>query len=132
MTITAKVSNRNSSHEVMVTTNNSSKIIPIGSKVEGKGSSINGGELLFTALATCFCNDIYREAVRRDIQIEQIIVTVTGEFGGEGEPAKSIFYETKIDSPAPKEEIRKLIEDVDRIAEIHNTLRQGIAVTLRN
>ena len=124
------MTNSGSDHKVVVSTNNNSKQISIPAKAEGNGSSVNGGELLFAALATCFCNDIYREATRRNIAINSIEVHVTGEFGGEGDPAKKILYEAKIDSPNARNEIEKLIADVDAIAEIHNTLRKGIAVTL--
>lgn len=130
MIIEAKLFNTGTLHKVVVSTNDNAKEVAIPAKAEGKGSFVNGGELLFTALATCFCNDIYREAVRRKIDITSINVNVTGEFGGEGEPAKKISYEVKIDSPNPTHEIEKLIAHVDSIAEIHNTLRQGIAVTL--
>jgi hypothetical protein len=34
---------------------------------DGGGSSANGGELLCLALATCYCNDVYREAKKRGI-----------------------------------------------------------------
>jgi hypothetical protein len=55
---------------------------------------------------------------------------VTGQFGGEGEPAKTITYSVKIESPNDADQIEQLIRDVDKIAEIHNTLRKGIAVSL--
>lgn len=130
MEIKATLSNSGQLNKVVVSTNGNSKSISIPAKADGNGSAVNGGELLFMALATCFCNDIYREAARRKIEIKSIEVNVTGEFGGEGEAAKKISYEVRIDSPNQKSEIEKLIADVDRIAEIHNTLRQGIAVTL--
>jgi organic hydroperoxide reductase OsmC/OhrA len=44
------------------------------------GSSINGGELLFAALATCFCNDLYREAAQRGINVQDVDVEVTETF----------------------------------------------------
>ena len=33
-------------------------------KSPGRGSAVNGGEFLVLALATCYCNDLYREAER--------------------------------------------------------------------
>jgi hypothetical protein len=50
-----------------------------------------------------------------------VAVTVSGEFD-KGEAAKNISYEVKIESPNSEQEIAELIEHVDRIAEIHNTL----------
>jgi uncharacterized OsmC-like protein len=67
------------------------------------GSSANGDELLFLALATCYCNDIYREARKRGIEVERVQVEVTGEFGGEGEPAREIRYNASVDAKAPRE-----------------------------
>lgn len=130
MKIEAILTNSPQTHTVVVNTNGAAKSIAIPQKAQGSGSSINGGELLFTALATCFCNDIYREASRRSIIINRMEVKVAGEFGNEGEPAKRITYSVRIDSPNRPDEIEKLIEHVDKIAEIHNTLRNGIAVTL--
>lgn len=132
MTIEAKLENSVQGHRVVVSTNGVEKDLGIAPKREGRGSSINGGEVLMTAIATCFCNDIFREAVRQNIENRSIYVDVTSQFGGEGEPAKSISYSAKIDSPAPLEEVQKLITDVDHIAEIHNTLRQGIQIKLRD
>lgn len=131
MHISASVQNSGSRNEVTVTTNRVTKEVSIPSKPEGNGASVNGGELLFLALATCFCNDIYREAAKRQIGIRSVDVTVSGEFGGEGEPGFNIQYEAQVDSDATKEQIRDLICHVDKIAEVHNTLRVGTAVTLR-
>ncbi len=66
--------------------------ITIGSKLGGFGWSVNGGELLFLALATCYCNDLYREAAIRGITIHQVEVEVISEFGGRGEPASGVSY----------------------------------------
>jgi uncharacterized OsmC-like protein len=75
------------------------------------------------ALATCFCNDIYREAGKRGIAVEQVEVEVEGQFAAEGEPGTGITYRTRVVADASEAEIRDLIEHTDRIAEIHNTLR---------
>jgi uncharacterized OsmC-like protein len=131
MHISASVKNSFNKHDVTVSTNNIQKQIDIPAKTEGFGSSINGGELLFLSLATCFCNDIYREAARRNISIQSIEVNVTGEFGKEGEPASNIIYDVNIQSKNANEEIQELINDVDKIAEVHNTLRKGMNVTLK-
>jgi organic hydroperoxide reductase OsmC/OhrA len=132
MFISATLSNIHRENEVTVCTGDSKKKIIIPSKPVGRGSSINGGELLFLSLATCFCNDLYREAVRRDIEIHSVEVTVKGEFGNDGEPASNITYEVKAGSSnSTPEEIAALIQHVDRIAEVHNTLRNGTNVSLK-
>lgn len=131
MQISASILNTGQQNEVKVTTNSASKQLSIPSKTEGNGSSVNGGELLFLALATCFCNDIYREAKKRQMEIKSVEVIVSGEFGAEGKPGFNIQYEAKVDSDATKEEIRNLILYVDQVAEVHNTLRVGTPVTLK-
>jgi len=95
------------------------------------GSSINGGELLFLALATCACNDVYREAGKRNMSIESVSVDVNGQFGKEGEPGKNIVYRMTIIAPQHSQaEIQDLIAYVNHVAEIHNTLRGGVDVRL--
>lgn len=133
MTISASVKNAYNKHEVIVSTNQNQKALNIPGKPDNYGSSINGGELLFTALATCFCNDIYREAAKRKMIINSVEVNVEGEFGGEGDPASNINYITKIDAPNySQQEINDLILYVDKVAEIHNTLRKGISLSISN
>jgi uncharacterized OsmC-like protein len=130
MKISATVKNSLNTNNVVVSTNNGAKSISIPAKSSGFGSSINGGELLFLSLATCFCNDLYREADRRRINIKSIEVSVSGDFGVEGEPASNICYKVDIQSDHDKSEINDLIQHVDKVAEIHNTLRKGAKVDL--
>src|SRR5688572_19205395 len=132
MKITAIIENSFQKNNIRVSTEDQEKSISIVGKSNGMGSSVNGGELLFLALATCFCNDIYREAAKRNLNIQSVKVTVTGNFGMEGEPATNINYITEIQSPDSDSEIKSLIRYVDSIAEIHNTLRKGVNVTLSN
>lgn len=132
MQISASILNTGSQNEVKVRTINATKQLLIPPKPEGNGSSINGGELLFLALATCFCNDIYREASKRQMQIRSVEVFVSGEFGDEGKPGFNIQYEARVDCEATEEEINDLILYVDQVAEVHNTLRVGTPVTLKN
>lgn len=132
MKITATISNQYKNNTVEVATEGSIKSLSIQSKSSGYGSAVNGGELLFLALATCVCNDIYREAAKRQIEVSSVDVKVTGEFGGEGDPGRNIVYEVSVISPTHgKEQIDALIHCVDTIAEIHKTLRQGSAVELK-
>jgi len=56
--------------------------------------------LFFLALATCYCNDICREASRRDIKVEFVEVEATGDFEAEGKPASNIVYRAKIKANA--------------------------------
>lgn len=65
MKISATLINSSNINDVTVTTESSQKKIAVPSKADGFGSSVNGGELLFLSLATCFCNDTYREAAKK-------------------------------------------------------------------
>ncbi len=132
MKISARVDNSEGKHHVTLTTNDNSHSISIPSKSSGLGSSANGGELLFLALATCYCNDLYREAAKQNIQVEKVEVEVSGDFGAEGEPATNVTYKAKVHAKGTEEEIRALMEHTDTVAEIQNTLRIGSTVTLKS
>lgn len=130
MKISATINSALNAHQVVVQTDNAEKSIAINPKPEGFGSSVNGGELLMLSIATCFCNDIYREAKKRNITVHGVNVSAMGEFGGEGEPGTNFQYNAHVKSDASRNEIRELITHVNAIAEIHNTLRHGISVEL--
>jgi organic hydroperoxide reductase OsmC/OhrA len=104
--------------------------IEIAPKSVGRGSSINGGELLFAALATCFCNDLFREAAKRGIEVQDVNVEVAGAFGNPGEPARDIRYRVQVLANAPQSNIDDLIRTTDSLTEIQNTIRGGCAVRL--
>ena len=130
MKIIATVENSKDNHQVTLQTNDNVHSINIPPKPAGYGSSVNGGELLFLALATCYCNDIYREAAKRNIKVERVEVRVEGDFGAEGEPAKDVTYRAKVFANASEEEIREMTKFTDTVAEIQNTLRVGTPVVL--
>ena len=130
MKISARVENSKDNHQVILQTNDSVHSISIPPKPTGYGSSANGGELLFLALASCYCNDIYREAAKRKIKVERVEVTVEGEFGAEGEPAKSVTYRARVFAQANEDEIRELMKFTDTVAEIQNTMRAVTPVIL--
>ncbi len=130
MRISARVQNSKNHHQTTVQTNDTAHSINIPPKSTGFGSSANGGELLFLALATCYCNDIYREAGKRGLSVESVEVQVEGDFGAEGEPAQNVSYHARVTASAGEEEIRELMRATDRVAEIQNTLRVGTPVTL--
>ena len=129
MKFSAKVQNDSGYHEVILKAGEKEQTLSIAPKPTG-GSSITGGELLFLALATCFCNDIYREAAKRDIKVKSVEVEVSGDFAAEGKPASNIVYHAKVDADASDEKIQELIMYTDSVAEVQNTLRVGTPVTL--
>jgi uncharacterized OsmC-like protein len=130
MQVSARVESSKDNHRVTLQTNDNAHSIVIPPKPSGHGSSANGGELLFLALATCYCNDIYREAAKRNIKVERVEVEVNGDFGAEGEPGKNINYRARVFTDATAEEVRELMKFTDTVAEIQNTLRVANIVTL--
>ena len=88
----ATVTNYRGVNEVSLQMNEKRQTIEIPPKAEGYGSSVSGAELLFLALATCYCNDIYREAAKRGIQVERVEVQVDGDFEREGGAATNVTY----------------------------------------
>jgi uncharacterized OsmC-like protein len=131
MHITARLSNSGSTHTVEVATNGRSRCLQVPAKSAGSGSSINGGELLLSALATCFCNDLYREAVQRDIVVRKVEVEVEATFGQPGEPTRYVSYHVRVDADADPAAVDALIRATDAMSEIHNTLRAGCPVELQ-
>jgi len=115
---------------VTLQTNDNVHSIVIPPKPTGYGSSANGGELLFLALASCYCNDIYREAAKRNIKVERVEVHVDGDFGAEGEPARNVTYRAKVVAEASEDEIREMMKFTDTVAEIQNTLRIEVPIVL--
>jgi uncharacterized OsmC-like protein len=82
--------------------------------------------------ATCYCNDIYREAAKRGIQVEKVEVEVESQFGAEGESAKEINYHAKVIAHASADDIRELMTQTDRLAEIQKTVRHGLSISLKD
>lgn len=130
MLISATVESRFQHHQVTLTTSGRSHTLDVRPRPSGPGSSANGGELLCLAMATCYCNDIYREAAKRGIEVTEVEVEASAEFGAEGAAAKRLSYRVVVRANAPEASIRELITHTDKVAEVQNTLRLGLPVTL--
>ena len=96
----------------------------------GGGLGFNGGELLYLAVAGCVSNDLFREARAAGIVLHRVRVRVRGDFVGDPAVSTPIMYEVDVEGDAPAERLRALVDDVDRIAEIPNSLRDGTPVRL--
>lgn len=130
MEISATVTSSSSAHEATVRTGAASQPLAVPAKAGGRGSAINGGEFLMLALATCYCNDLYREAERLRIPIEGAHVEATAEFPGIGLAATNIRYRATVKSSASAEVLAQLLRETDAVAEVHNTVRAGVPVKL--
>ena len=125
MHVVARIQNNRNSHRVTVSSSGNSRTIAIPAKQAGPGSDVNGGELLMLAVATCYGNDLYREAVRMGIELRALEVIAEADFEGVGLAASNIRYRARVDSPASHSEIDRLLRETDAVAEIHNTIRAG-------
>lgn len=129
MEISAQVRNVPELHEAIVSTSGMVRTLTVSAKENGRGSAVNGGEFLMLALATCYCNDLFREAERLGIALSGCEVVAKGQFNGIGLAAESVTYAARVESSSAKtEELERLLQETDRLAEIHNTLRAGCSV----
>jgi organic hydroperoxide reductase OsmC/OhrA len=129
MQISATVINSLGQHAVSVRTGDNVQTLPVPSKAAG-GSGVNGGEFLMLALATCYCNDLYREAGRMGISLQRVEVEASATFAGVGLAASDVRYRAKVESTASRQAVVRLLRETDAVAEVHNTLRKGVPVQL--
>jgi organic hydroperoxide reductase OsmC/OhrA len=130
MKISAAVSNGPGGHAVQVHTDTRSQSLAVPPGPSGLGSGVNGGEFLMLALATCYCNDLYREAAQMGLSLDGVEVEASADFPGPGLAATNIRYRARIGSDAPPEQLQVLLRRTDAVAEVHNTIRAGVAVRL--
>ena len=96
----------------------------------GMGLGFNGAELLLLAIGGCYCNDIFREAAKRSMEIKSVQLDVQADWGGDPVRAQNVTFSTRVESEASEADILALIEHTDQVAEIPNSLRLGTPVTL--
>jgi putative redox protein len=65
-----------------------------------------------------------------DIELESVRVKVGGNVVGEPAVSDEILYEVEVKGDAPEERLWALVDHVDEVAEIPNSLRQGTRVRL--
>ena len=128
MKIKAVVTSSAERHDVVVRTGASSRSLNIPSTSSGGGSGVSGGEFLMLAVATCYCNDLYREAERLGVPLDCVEVEASAEFPGVGLAATNIRYRAKVASSAPASAVARLLRETDTVAEVHNTIRAGLPV----
>ena len=96
----------------------------------GGGRGFSGGQLLHLAVAGCVSNDLFREAAKRGITLTRVVVTVDGGYGGQPATSTGISYSVEVAGQASESDLAALVNHVDVIAEIPNSLRRGTPVTL--
>jgi putative redox protein len=96
----------------------------------GLGLGFNGGELLLLAIGGCYSNDVYREAAKRGLRVQNVEVKVTADWAGEPVRAQNVCFSVSVEAEATAREILDLIHHTDSVAEIPNSLRLSTAVQL--
>jgi organic hydroperoxide reductase OsmC/OhrA len=129
MQISATVVSAPGQHAVSVRTGEKAQSLAVQPKTGG-GSAVNGGEFLMLALATCYCNDLFREAGGLGIELQQVEVEATATFAGVGLAASNVRYRARVQSSASPEAVARLLRQTDAVAEVHNTVRTGVPVEL--
>ena len=97
----------------------------------GGGLGFNGGQLLYLAIAACVSNDLYREAATLKIELRRVAVVVDGDFPARGAPSTPIDVAVTVDTDAGDDAIDALLTEVDRVAEIPNSIRGTTPVVIR-
>jgi organic hydroperoxide reductase OsmC/OhrA len=97
----------------------------------GMGLGFNGGELLALAVGGCFCNDVQALADEMGVTVADLKVTVSIDFAGTPSRATNVRMDVdcKLEDgadPAP------LIERVNRLTTIGNSLRAGVPVEIES
>jgi uncharacterized OsmC-like protein len=127
--VSASSRNARGMNQITLTTMGKQQQIEVASKPDGFGSVINGGEFFLLALATCYSNDLYREAKKMNIKVSRVDVEVWGDAPSEaGDPFTQIQYKAEVAADASETEILELMQHTDAVAEIHNTLRSGLTI----
>lgn len=96
----------------------------------GGGLGFSGGQLLNMAVAACISNDLFRDAAKRGFTLRRVRVTASTEYAGTPPVSGPIEYAVEVEGDASEADLRALVNDTDRIAEIPNSLRQGTEVRL--
>jgi putative redox protein len=107
-------------------------VVDRAAEAGGGGQGFNGGQLLNLAVAGCISNDLFRDAARAGIILHRVEVTVQSDYVGDPGVSTPIEYDVELDGDASEDALRNLVQRVDEIAEIPNSLRRGTEVHLQS
>jgi uncharacterized OsmC-like protein len=91
-------------------------------------TDFTGGHLLHLAAAGCVLNDLNREAAALGIELTGVRVIAAGGFDAATWQSTGIEYSVEVSSDAPANQIARLLEVVDQVAEIPQAIRAGATV----
>ena len=98
----------------------------------GLGIGFSGEELLLMSIGASYCNVLYKEAPGFGVEISEVEIIVNADWGGEPLQAKNVRFDVKIKTASPRETVEELLRHTDKVAAVHNSLRQGIPVKLND
>jgi uncharacterized OsmC-like protein len=98
---------------------------PSGVTVLGE---FTGPHLLHIAVAGSVLNHVYREARARGLRIDGVRVRADGSFDEVAWRSTGVTYSVELATDASAEEQEELLEAVDAIASVVQTLRAGTTV----
>jgi putative redox protein len=91
----------------------------------GGGLGFSGGQLFYLSIAACWSNDLYREAATMGIELDGVEISVDGDFPGRGSGSTPITVGVVVRTGAAEDQVRALIAEVERVAEIPRAIREG-------
>jgi uncharacterized OsmC-like protein len=92
-------------------------------------ADFTGAHLLHLAAVGCVLNDLHREAGTLGLPLNGARVRAAGDFDTNSWASRGITYQVQLDSPASAEELARLLDLVDDVAEIPRAIRIGAPVT---
>lgn len=92
------------------------------------GADFTGGHLLHSRAPGCVLNDVSREAAGLRIELSGVQVTAAGGFDASTWRSTGINYSVDVGSDAPADQLARLLEVVDQVAEIPGAISAGAAV----
>lgn len=98
---------------------------PSGITVVGEFS---GPHLLHIAVAGSVLNHVYQEARARSLRIDGVRVRADGSFDEDAWRSTGVTYSVELATDASEEQQEQLLEAVDAVASVVQTLRAGTTV----
>lgn len=109
-----------------------------GPDLGGESQGPDPGVFTRAGLGSCLAIGYAMWAALLDIPLESVEVTVEADYDArgmfgldDGEPAGwgAVRYTTRIQSPAPEERVRELVEHADRYSSVLDIIRRAIPVS---
>jgi uncharacterized OsmC-like protein len=90
-------------------------------------SDFTGAHLFHLSIAGCVLNDLYREAGPIGIRLDGVRVRASGHFD-DAWASTGITYAVELDTTADGQDVSRLLDAVDTMAEIPRAVRAGTGV----